>query len=166
MPQAEPTPVQTFDLPEEAVAEHLGLSRDQVRTARGPQGEWWDYGANRRILWSENGVAALRSLIAAPVDPVPPENEAAVPPAAVLAVWNPKVPNRRTLVAYRKGLAPENAAPDDRCIVYLGANGDNRRFVPGMEILARHHRGATWWFEGNPEQPENGRRMPRGVGRW
>ena len=47
-----------------------------------------------------------------------------------------------------------------------GVAGDNRRFVPGMEVLARPYRGAAWWFEGNPESPEHRRRLPRAVGRW
>lgn len=163
MAPTSPSPtVQTFELPEDAVAERLGISRAQLRSARGPENLRWAYGPNRRVLWSEKGVGDLQADIAGP-----PQADIALPQGlSVLVVWNPAVPNRRTLVAYRKGMAPENATPEDRCVVYLGANGDNRRFVPEMEILARHHRGATWWFEGNPAAPENGRRMPRRIGRW
>lgn len=162
-----PTPVQTFELgeflvPEEAIAERLGLSRAQIRAARGPEKGRWAFGPNRRVLWSQDGLALLQAEVSAPVA----ENVEPAEGLAVLVVWQSHVPNRKTLIALRKGVAPETAEAADHCVVYLGHNGDNRRFVPGMEVLARPYRGAAWWFEGNPESPEHGRRLPRAVGRW
>jgi len=156
------SPVQTFVLPEEAIAERLGISRSLIRGARGAENGRWAFGPNRRVLWSENGFAELQAMISAPVREKAPLPEG----TEVLVVWNPHVPNRRTLIAFRKGVVPETAAPEERCIVYLGYNGDNRRFLPGMEILARPNRGASWWYEGNPATPENGRRLPRFAGTW
>jgi hypothetical protein len=151
-----------FLLPEDAVAERLGISKDLVRQARGAENGRWGKGAHGRVLWSQEGVESLL----AEITPPPAEKAPQPAQAEILVVWNPAVPNRRTLVAIRKGVAPEKVAAEDRCVVYLGLNGDNRRFVIGMEILARHHRGATWNFEGNPEFPGKGRQLPRFTGRW
>lgn len=152
-----------FHLPEDVVSARLGVDRNLLRKARGPENGRWAFGANRRVLWSEKGVAEFQAGLDAPAGPSEPAPESDL---QILEVWNSKVPNRRSLLAYPQGSNPENAAAEERCVVYLGANGDNRRFIPGMKILARHHRGATWWFEGNPDDPKSGRRMPRGIGRW
>lgn len=146
-----------FDIPEESVALRLGLSRKQVAENRGPEGGRWAFGPGRRVLWCLQGIALLEEQL------FPGSSENGVPcanPARVLTVLNTRCHNRRVMLASN----PENGAGN--VTVYLGANGDASRFLPGMRILARHHRGAAWIFEGNPDQPQQGRRMPRAVGRW
>lgn len=159
--QIAPTPTE-FHLPEDAVAERLGISKEIVRSSRGAENGRWAKGPHGRVLWSLSGFEALQ----AEITPPPAEKAPHPAPAEILVVWNPSVPNRRTLIAIRKGVAPENVPAAERCVVYLGFNGDNRRFVQGMEILARHYRGATWNFEGCPALPEKGRILPRTTGRW
>lgn len=159
MPSA-PTPLdeQTFGLGEDSVAAAVGISRKEVAGRRGPEGVRWFYGANRRILWTQGGLEALQAELAA-------ENGAPGPAAGpgqaveTLTVLQGRLRNRRVLLAYR-------ADPGQRITVYLGSNGDGSLFLPGMKILARPLRGAAWVFEGNPEAPERGRRMPRRIGRW
>lgn len=155
---SEPSVEQTFGLPEEAVAELVGVNRDEIRRRRGPQGLRWAYGANRRVLWCAAGVQALQEELGPKNGgPVAPEALPCAP--ATLTVVGCRFPNQRVLIAHRGDSA-------ERLTVYLGANGDNTLFLPGMTILARPLRGAAWLFEGNPAAPEKGRRMPRAVGRW
>ena len=155
-----------FELPEDQVADLVGIPRAQVAAARGSAGSRWDYGPNRRILWSFTGLEALKAEIgekngktAGP----PAEKPAEAPRTLVFIVKRSRLPNPRVLLA-----VPETPAAGDGCAVpvYLGSNGDNRRFPPGLRILARPYRGQLHVFEGNPDTPELGRRQPRRNGRW
>jgi hypothetical protein len=148
---------EAFGLPEDEIAQRVGISRKDVAGRRGPQGERWEYGPNRRVLWSQAGLEELKRELAP--ESAPEKNGAPVSPLAVLTVWMTRFENRRVLLAYR-------AQPEERLTVYLGFNGDNTRFLPGMKLLARPWKGAAWIFEGNPEAPDKGRRMPRVIGRW
>ena len=153
----EPIATSVFDMPEESVATTLGLDRKKVASFRGPEGGRWQHGPNRRVLWSAEGVEAVQAELGgkAVVEKLPDGLQ-------VFVVVKVGMPNARVLLA-----RPENAAADaELLVVYLGFNGDSRRFARGMRILVRHHRGAAWNFEGNPDRPEEGRRLPRFAGRW
>lgn len=144
----------TFTIPETDVCRITGLSPESVRAARGEEGGRWKKGPNNRVLWSQEGVDELARVI----DPANAKNAPSVAPAKALTVLGARFPNRKILICE----GPEK----ERVTVFLGSNGDNFRFLPGMQVLARHREGAVWDFEGNPENPAAGRRFPRAVGRW
>jgi hypothetical protein len=147
-----------FDIPEDAVANTVGIQRRDLAALRGPQGGRWAYGPNRRVLWSREGIEALRGAILS--EKAAPHDAVQLPPGTeVLTVTRSRFPNSRVLLAAREKEAGE-------VTVYLGYNGANRNFAPGMKILCRHRRGAVWDFEADPEHPEKGRRMPRRFGVW
>jgi hypothetical protein len=155
-PSFELTTQVDFTLPEEAVATQLGLSRKVVAEHRGSEGGRWGYGPNRRILWSPAGVETLQHELAGKI-----ENAPSLPAGlTVLVVTRVGFVNRKVLLAQAEN------APGVDLNVYLGNNGDSLRFQRGQKILARFRRGATWDFEGNPERPQDGRRMPRYAGKW
>lgn len=144
----------TYCIPESEIMRQLGLDAGSVRAARGTEGERWRRGPNSRVLWSAEGVEALRRAI----DPSSAENAPDAAPVRAMTVLACRFANRRIIHAE----TPEK----ERVTVFLGANGDSFRFLPGMQVLARHREGAVWDFEGNPENPAAGRRFPRAVGRW
>lgn len=159
-------PDQTFGLPEETVADLVGLTKRDLAQHRGPMGGRWAKGPNKLILWSAAGVEDLkRELQPETGGPEAPKTENAAPAPEIVVVLSARLPNPRVLLACRPGV-DGHRQPEKRLTVYLGANGTNTLFIPGMSILARPHRGAAWIFEGNPDAPERGRRMPRAIGHW
>lgn len=147
-----------FDIPEDAVANTVGMRRRDLAPLRGPQGGRWDFGPNRRVFWSREGVEDLRKAFLS--EKAAPQNGAQLPPGTeVLTVARSGFVNRRVLLATREKKAGE-------VTVYLGNNGESRNFAPGMRILCRLRRGAVYDFEADPEHPEKGRRMPRRYGSW
>lgn len=143
---------------EQVIAARLGCTTGFIREERNRHvpGSLWDYGVNRAILWSDEGLALLGKRYLEKTRPPTPEPAAKPPPlpkVEVVRVARCNFPNTRLLQA----IDAEN-----RGVIVVGVKA--HLFHPGMLILARPavDQKAPWSFEGNPSAPNLGRRMPRG----
>lgn len=162
-----------FCVSEASVSNRLGVSVAVIRSLRGVEGEDWVTGKNRRRLWSEAAVEKAAALLHEKGAPdttsstesrlgpsgnaVPPEN-----PLESLTVARGGFHNRLVLHAVENGETYDPRAPR---VVHVR---DNRNFAAGMVILARRvrERATVYEFEGNPDNPAAGRRLPRRFGKW
>lgn len=166
-----------FETPEEDLIRRTGLPRRLVRENRGAPGVWWVRSANGRLMWSAEGESALLKKLGgtppsnsttpseAPGEgeesPAPQKNEA--PPLLEIETLTVArvvgIRNTRVLQAIR------DVDPGELLTVVVQ---DHKNFRPGMKLLARQREGTpnTFDFLGNPEKPEQGRRLPRRPGMW
>jgi hypothetical protein len=165
-----------FSIPERAVLDRLGISHAMLKERRGQKGGRWSQGAHGRAMWSEEGIAALVAELAGPAGAadksappeaaVAPEKAATPPPEAVetLLVWRCTGYPNKALLLCRRAAEPEPTVNTARRVMV----GDRSRFAPGMAVLARLRFGHTdlYDFEGNPDAPAVGCRLPKRPGHW
>lgn len=154
-------PVGLFQISEALVAERLGVSLDDVKKLRSRHREGLDWcrGPNRRILWSVSGIESAYSLVTAEKNP-PRAN--VLDATATFQVVRART--ERVLHIVVPGQSYDHRAPVCMWLPQPKAH----LFRPGMKVLGRKRAGRDdlWDYEGNPDEPEKGRRFPRKIGVW
>lgn len=152
-----------MSIPESHLPATFGLNRNELRRLRqeylNPDVDFRI--EKKRVEWLPCGVEKIREILKLDVGKSAPAESVAqpamLPEPEILHVWNPRLKNKKILLAYRPGTDPNDAKNLLRVRV---RNSDNFvRFVNGkpMELKARHIQADLY---------ELATPCPRWKGRW
>lgn len=131
-------------MPESKLSHVLGPSRNELRRLRGihlVEGVDW-LTEKRRVVWTLSGVQKIRAVLTLPPALTAPDPAGAVvaglPEPVTLLVHNPRLVNKKLILAYAPGTDPNE--PKNVLRVRVRSSENFMRFVHGkpMEIKVRH----------------------------
>lgn len=160
-----------FEHREDSIASRLGVDRPWIRDHRhrSDLDRFWTFGPNRAVLWNEVGVTWLAEQLVKKAAPASPDPESRVenpggPPRAPLALLPEKSGAVTVLEVIRVKFANPRVIQAQTgwgaTVTVIGVKP--KLWWPGFLLLARENSRGVWEFEGNPQQPDHGRRQPRG----
>jgi len=146
---------------ESVVMRLVGINRARMRELRGGLTEGEDFTREkRRVVYTDAGLKKIRALLSLPEQKNAPAANDAQPEPVRLLVWNPRLSNKRMILAYRPGTDPRFA--ENLVRVAVRSSENFVKFVNGvpMELWARRIDG------GAPDHFELAGRCPKRKGRW
>lgn len=164
-----PHPTEDDFIPEDVLALKLGVDRAFVKKARGVKGTDWIRGDALRVFWTPAAASRLTATLTHLPEPPPAEKDAPqashgprLGDTAVHVVVQARYRGLPMRVLYSHP-AGEVFNPGHPHIIRVSSS---TLFAPGMRVRARFLGNQCWEFDGNPDDPMAGRRLPRRQGQW